>query len=61
MTHSAYVQDPDGNGVELHYTVPREYWERDVNAALSFFELLPSTGPEARHDNTAYTRFEGQQ
>jgi catechol-2,3-dioxygenase len=57
MTHSAYVVDPDGHGIEMVYDVPSEVWQDDVNAALSHFELLPNKGPEALQDSTDYVRF----
>ena len=57
MTHSAYVVDPDGNGVEVLYDLPSEVWENDVDAALSHFEPVSTTGPEALADNTDYTTF----
>ena len=57
MTHSAYVQDPDGNGIEVLYDVPAEAWEGDVNAALNFWESLPLTGDGVLEDSTDYTRF----
>lgn len=57
MTHSAYVVDPDGHGIEVLYELPSEVWEGDVDAALSHFEPLPTTGPEALQDDTNYVRF----
>ncbi len=57
MTHSAYIEDPDGNGIEVHYTVPSEFWEGDVDAALSHFEMLPSSGSEMLVDSVEYVRF----
>jgi len=57
MTHSAYIVDPDGNGIEVVYDLPPEVWEGDVNAALNHFEPLPTTGPEALEDDTDYVRF----
>ena len=57
MTHSAYVVDPDGNGIEVLYELPNEVWEGDVDAALSHFEALPTKGPESLIDSTDYTRF----
>lgn len=41
MTHSCYIQDPDGNGIEVLYDLPSEVWEGDVDAALSHFEFVP--------------------
>ena len=58
VTHSAYITDPDGNGIEVLYELPREIWEGDVDAALSYFEPMPLEGPEALEDSTDYVRFE---
>ena len=57
MTHSAYIVDPDGHGVEVLYELPTEVWEGDVDAALSYFEPLPTSGPESLEDDTDYKRF----
>jgi catechol-2,3-dioxygenase len=57
MTHSAYVADPDGNGVEVLYNLPEEVWSGDVNAALNYFENLPLDGPETLVDDTDYVSF----
>jgi catechol-2,3-dioxygenase len=57
MTHSAYIADPDGNGIEVLYDLPAEVWEGDVDAALSYFENLPRTGEAALADNTEYPVF----
>lgn len=57
MTHSVYVVDPDGHGVEVLYDLPAEVWEGDVDAALNYFEQLPTTGPEALVDDTDYVTF----
>ncbi len=58
MTHSAYITDPDGNGIEVLYELPREVWESGIDAALSYFEELPLDGPESLEDSTDYVRFE---
>lgn len=50
MTHSLYITDPNGYGVELLYELPREMWEADVDRALNFVEDLPTEGPEALVD-----------
>jgi len=52
MTHSLYVHDPNGYGVELVYDLPREVWENDIDAALNFAEALPHEGAEALVDRT---------
>jgi catechol 2,3-dioxygenase len=57
MTHSAYVADPDGHGIEVLYDLPAAVWEGDVNAALSYFEHLPTEGDEALIDPTEYPTF----
>lgn len=51
MTHSLYIRDPNGHGVELLYDLPREVWEGDVNAALNFLVELPTTGAPSLADN----------
>lgn len=57
MTHSLYVTDPDGNGVEVLYDVPQEAWEGDVDAALSFWDPVPMDGHAELQDSTDYKRF----
>ena len=52
MTHSLYINDPNGYGVELLYELPREVWEGDIDAALNFATNLPTEGPEALLDKT---------
>ncbi len=54
MTHSAYISDPDGNGIEVLYELPAEVWEGDVDAALNYFEMLPNDSVD---DDTDYHRF----
>jgi catechol 2,3-dioxygenase len=56
-THSAYISDPDGNGIEVLYELPREVWEGDINAALNYFENMPVAGPEALQDDSNYKTF----
>jgi len=52
MTHSLYIHDPNGYGVELLYDLPREMWEGDIDAALNWVEVLPTDGPQALVDET---------
>jgi catechol 2,3-dioxygenase len=52
VTHSVYVNDPNGYGVEFLYELPREMWERDIDGAINWAENLPSEGPEALVDRT---------
>jgi catechol 2,3-dioxygenase len=55
MTHSAYIADPDGYGLEVLYNLPEEVWGGDVDAALNYFEYLPPD--QALEDTTDYQRF----
>jgi catechol-2,3-dioxygenase len=52
MTHSLYIHDPNGYGVELLYDLPREVWEGDIDGALNFVEALPTEGEAALVDKT---------
>jgi catechol 2,3-dioxygenase len=52
MTHSVYISDPDGHGIEVLYELPREVWEGDIDAAQNHAELLPTEGDEALVDRT---------
>jgi catechol 2,3-dioxygenase len=52
MTHSAYVSDPDGNGIEVLYELPAEVWAGDIDAAQNFSERLPTEGDESLVDTT---------
>jgi catechol-2,3-dioxygenase len=52
VTHSVYVNDPNGYGVEFLYELPREMWENDIQGAIDYLESLPSEGPEALLDRT---------
>lgn len=52
MTHSLYVHDPNGYGVEILYELPREVWADNIDAALNWSITLPTEGPEALKDRT---------
>ncbi len=52
MTHSLYIQDPNGYGVELLYELPRKIWEEDIDSALNYSKQLPTEGPKALKDET---------
>ena len=58
MTHSAYIADPDGYGIEVLYDLPEEVWSGDVDAALNYFEYLPSGPSTRRHDRLPEVRAE---
>jgi catechol 2,3-dioxygenase len=52
VTHSVYINDPNGYGVEFLYELPREMWENDIDAALNWLENLPTEGEESLVDRT---------
>jgi catechol 2,3-dioxygenase len=57
MTHSVYISDPDGHGIEVLYELPREVWEGDIDGAQNYAENLPTEGAEAlidRMDNPVF-------
>lgn len=57
MTHSAYISDPDGHGIEVLYELPRELWQGDIDAAQNYSERLPTEGPDALIDTTENPTF----
>jgi catechol-2,3-dioxygenase len=57
MTHSLYINDPNGYGVELVYDLPRETWEGDLDAALNYAEILPTEGADALIDRVDVPMF----
>lgn len=57
MTHSVYIADPDGHGIEVLYELPQDVWLGDVNGALNYFEVMANEGPESLVDDTDYHRF----
>jgi catechol 2,3-dioxygenase len=59
MTHSVYISDPDGHGIEVLYELPREVWEGDIDGAQNFAERLPTEGDASlvdTVDNPVFTR-----
>ena len=57
MTHSLYISDPNGYGVEVLYELPREIWGENIQAGLDYAENLPTEGDEAFVDDTDYPTF----
>lgn len=53
VTHSLYIRDPNGHGVELLYELPRDMWEGDINGAINYLRTLPTEGEAALQDNLA--------
>lgn len=52
MTHSVYISDPNGHGIEVLYELPAEVWKDDIDAAQNYSERLPTEGEEALFDTT---------
>ena len=52
MTHSVYISDPDGHGIEVLYELPREVWAQDIDAAQNYAEQLPTEGDQSLVDKT---------
>jgi len=52
MTHSLYIHDPNGYGVEFVYDLPKEVWKDDIEGALNYVKTLPTEGAEALEDRT---------
>jgi catechol 2,3-dioxygenase-like lactoylglutathione lyase family enzyme len=52
MTHSVYISDPDGHGIEVLYELPREVWEGDIDGAQNYAEMLATEGAESLVDRT---------
>jgi catechol 2,3-dioxygenase len=59
MTHSVYVSDPDGHGIEVLYELPREVWAGDIDGAQNYSEILPTEGDQAMVDRTDNPVFDG--
>jgi len=57
MTHSLYIVDPNGYGVEVLYELPREVWGDNIQGAIDYAERLPTEGDEAFVDDTNYPHF----
>lgn len=41
MTHSVYLSDPNGYGIEVLYELPEDVWRDDIDGALNYAEVLP--------------------
>ena len=52
MTHSVYISDPNGHGIEVLYELPPDLWRDDIDAAQNWAEWLPTEGDEALVDTT---------
>jgi len=52
MTHSVYVSDPNGHGVEVLYELAPDVWMDDIDGAQNYAERLPTEGEESMVDKT---------
>ncbi|HEX6029812.1 MAG TPA: VOC family protein [Tepidiformaceae bacterium] len=52
MSHSVYISDPNGYGIEVLYDIPEEMWKDDIDEAFAYFKTLPTEGPGALEDST---------
>ena len=57
MTHSIYISDPNGHGIEILYELPREVWENDIEGAQNYAERLPPEDDASLVDSTNYPKF----
>ena len=57
MTHSLYISDPNGYGVEVLYELPREVWGDNIQGALDYAEPVATEGDAAFVDDTDYPHF----
>ena len=57
MTHSIYISDPNGHGIEILYELPREVWEHDIEGAQNYAERLPPEDEASLVDSTDYPKF----
>ena len=57
MTHSLYIADPNGYGVEVLYELPRAVWGDNIQGALDFAEPVATEGDAAFADDTDYPHF----
>ena len=60
MTHSVYISDPNGYGVEVLYELPREVWGDNILGALDYAEPVPTEGDAAFADDTDYPHFKAK-
>ena len=56
MTHSVYINDPNGYGVEVLYDLLKEVWEHDVNGALNYGARL-ADGAAVTDETETVTEF----
>ena len=59
-SHSIYVSDPDGHGIEVDYELAREYWEEDLDASLNYLKQYPTEGEAALEDDLDPPKFTRQ-
>jgi catechol 2,3-dioxygenase len=61
VSRSVHVTDPNGHDVEIMYELPREIWDRDIDAALNYVEVLPGEAEEPLVDDRLPPVFGGSE
>src|SRR5260370_26843544 len=56
MTHSLYISDPNGYGIEVLYELPREVWGDNIQVALDCADRQ-STRLNSSHTCISYAAF----
>ena len=57
MTHSIYINDPNGYGVEVLYELPEDVWQHDIDGALNYAKVLPTEGGALTEETEYVTEF----
>jgi len=57
VSRCIHLTDPNGHDVEIMYELPRHVWERDINAALNYVEVLPPEAEDTPIDNRVPAAF----
>ena len=62
VSEALYLDDPDGNGVELYWDRPRELWPRDAHDRITMFtrpldlhDLMSEADADSREETWAIT------
>ena len=57
MTHSVYVSDPNGIGIEVLYEVPEEIWMNNIHEGLNYAARIDTPEDQPIQDNVDYKVF----
>ena len=59
MTHSVYIADPDGHGIEVLYELPREVWEGGYRPRAELRRDAPDGRPRVARRSHGESRVRG--